>query len=135
MNVKEAIAYLESTDLKSLAPGRYDVDEDFYYLIQEYNTLPVSECKMESHDKWIDIQLIVSGKESLKTVDVSRLTVKVPYSAEKDVTFFETPEIMQDNVLTAGGYLVLYPENGHMPKCAVDEPVAVKKCVGKIRIK
>lgn len=133
MNVNEAIAYLKSQDLAALEPGKYVVDDDFYYLIQEYDTQAMELCKMENHDKWIDIQWIVSGEEALYTTDISRLTVKVPYNEEKDITFYEIPAVMQKNVLTDGSYIVLYPENGHMPKAAVDGPAAVKKCVGKVR--
>jgi len=135
MNVKEAIEFLKHADLENKAVGRYDVDDDFFYLVQEYETLDINECKMENHQKWIDIQLIISGVEAIETVDVSRLTSKIAYNEASDVEFFETPEVMQHNVLTSGSYIVLYPENGHMPKCAVDGPVAVKKCVGKVRIK
>lgn len=133
MNVTEAVNYLKGLDLASIEVGKYAVDDDFYYMIQEYETQDVSACKMESHDKWIDIQWIISGTEAIETTDVSRLTVKVPYNPEKDITFFETPAVMQHNVLTEGSYVVLYPENGHMPKVAVDGSVHVKKCVAKIR--
>ena len=133
MNVLEATNYLKGLDLASLEVGKYVVDDDFYYMIQEYETQDISQCKMESHDKWIDIQWIISGVEAIETTDVSRLTVKVPYNPEKDITFFETPAVMQHNVLTEGSYVVLYPENGHMPKVAVEGSVHVKKCVAKIR--
>ena len=133
MNVQEATNYLKGLNLASLEVGKYVVDDDFYYMIQEYETQDISQCKMESHDKWIDIQWIISGMEAIETTDVSRLTVKVPYNPEKDITFFETPAVMQHNVLTEGSYVVLYPENGHMPKVAVEGSVHVKKCVAKIR--
>ena len=133
MNVQEATNYLKELNLASLEVGKYVVDDDFYYMIQEYETQDISQCKMESHDKWIDIQWIISGVEAIETTDVSRLTVTVPYNPEKDITFFETPAVMQHNVLTEGSYVVLYPENGHMPKVAVEGSVHVKKCVAKIR--
>ena len=133
MNVQEATNYLKGLNLASLEVGKYVVDDDFYYMIQEYETQDISQCKMESHDKWIDIQWIISGVEAIETTDVSRLTVSVTYNQEKDITFFETPAVMQHNVLTAGYYVVLYQENGHMPKVAVEGSVHVKKCVAKIR--
>ncbi|MGN0426470.1 MAG: YhcH/YjgK/YiaL family protein [Agathobacter sp.] len=134
MNVQEATNYLKGLNLASLEVGKYVVDDDFYYMIQEYETQDISQCKMESHDKWIDIQWIISGVEAIETTDVSRLKVTVPYNPEKDITFFETPAVMQHNVLTEGSYVVLYPENGHMPKVAVEGSVHVKKCVAKIRV-
>ena len=107
MNVQEATNYLKGLNLASLEVGKYVVDDDFYYMIQEYETQDISQCKMESHDKWIDIQWIISGVEAIETTDVSRLTVSVPYNQEKDITFCETPAVMQHNVLTEGSYVVL----------------------------
>lgn len=136
MNVNEAIEYLKGQDLMSMEAGKYPVDDDFYYMVQEYTTKVRSEAKLEAHEKWIDIQWMLKGTEIIETEDISRLTVKEAYNPEKDVTFYEKPEVMSKTVLTDGAYVVLYPQNGHMPQVAVDEkPLAIKKVVAKVRVK
>lgn len=134
MNVNEAIKYLSEKNLAEIPVGKYVVDDDFYYMIQEYETEAEENCKMESHKNFIDIQWIIEGVEVITTVDIARLTESKAYNPEKDVTFYQTPAVMQRNVLTAGSYVVLYPKNGHMPKIALDGPAHVKKCVAKVRV-
>ena len=34
----DAVAYLKNLDLAGLEPGKYQVNDDFYYSIQEYET-------------------------------------------------------------------------------------------------
>lgn len=136
MNVNEAIEYLKGQDLMAMEAGKYFVDDDFYYMVQEYTTKLRAEAKLEAHEKWIDIQWMLKGTEIIETEDISRLTVKEAYNPEKDVTFYEKPDVMQTTVLTDGAYVVLYPQNGHMPQVARDEkPMAIKKVVAKIKVK
>ena len=136
MNVSEAIQYLKKQDLMAMEAGKYTVDDDFYYMVQEYTTKKRAEAKLEAHQQWIDIQWMLKGTEIIETADISRLTVKDAYNPDKDVVFYEKPDTMQTTVLTDGAYVVLYPENGHMPQVAVDEqPLAIKKVVAKVRVK
>ena len=136
MNVNEAIAYLRKQDLVNMDLGRYDVDDDFYYMVQEYTTQSRDLCRPEAHEKWIDIQWMLKGTEVIETADISKLKVTEAYNPEKDIVFYETPATMQQNILTPGAMVVLYPENGHMPKVATfGEPCDIKKVVAKIKVK
>ena len=132
--VQEAIDYLEQQDLNALAVGKYPVNEDFYFMIQEYEAKAPDVAKLEAHEKWVDIQWVISGKEAIDTTERAGLTEKIPYNPEKDVTIYEDNRMMMRTVLTAGSYMVLYPENVHKPGLAVGTPVMVKKCVGKVRL-
>lgn len=38
MTLEEAVAYLKEEDLATMAVGTYEVDGDFYFMIQEYET-------------------------------------------------------------------------------------------------
>ena len=59
----EAIEYIKSLDIGRLGRGRFDVDDDFYYSVLEYDISATGPEKLESHRKWIDIQWIVEGQE------------------------------------------------------------------------
>lgn len=131
--VEEALEYLSKIDLNSLPAGRYDVNEDFYYMIQEYETKAREDAKLESHDKFIDIQMILEGTEAIETDVRDNLKVKVEYNPDKDVTFYHDDKVMMRTILTPGSYMVLFPENVHKPSLRIDEPVKVRKCVGKVR--
>lgn len=134
--ITEIMNILKAKDLLAMEPGKYQEAEDWYYLVQSYNSKPVDQCRLESHEKYVDIQWVLKGEERLDICAVDGLEVEEPYSEEKDVTFFKAPESLMQMVLTDGGYAVLYPENAHRPGRAVDEscPCAINKIVVKVRL-
>jgi len=136
MNVNEAIEYLKKQNLDGMEVGRYDVDSDFFFMVQEYTTKQRKDARLEAHEQWIDIQWMVKGEEMIEVDDISRLTIQDAYNESNDVVFFEKPDVLSQIRLTKGTYVVLYPRNGHMPSVAVDDqPASVKKVVGKVRVK
>lgn len=132
--VQFAIAYLKKLDLGQIGSGIQEVNEDFYYFVQEYKTKKPQDCVLESHRKYIDIQWIVEGEEAIDVVDVSRLQIEQKYSVEKDILLWKPVSNRMRVVLKAGSYVVLYPEDAHMGCIAVDGQTQVKKIIGKIRI-
>lgn len=132
--ISEIMDCLKAKDLLSLEPGRYEGGEGWYYLVQSYNTKPVEQCRLEAHEKYVDIQWVLKGEERLDICQVEGLEAEEPYSEEKDVVFFKAPESLMQMVLTDGGYAVLYPENAHRPGRAVNESVPVRKIVVKVKL-
>lgn len=131
--VQEALRYLHTLDLKSAAPGTYPVSDDFYYIIKEISSSPESECIVESHQQYIDIQWVIEGEEITKLADVSRLKCKQAYNAEQDFMLWEKQAGMSSVYLSAGNYVVIYPGMAHMPMIAADMPQRVKILVGKVK--
>jgi 3-deoxy-D-manno-octulosonate 8-phosphate phosphatase (KDO 8-P phosphatase) len=130
----DAVKYIESLDKDNLESGTYEVNNFFYYIVQEYDTKPKSECVLESHRKYIDIQWIVEGIEAIDVADISRLQIDKTYSEDKDIMFWKLIPNMMRIVLKAGTYTVLYPENAHMGCIAMENAVRVKKIVCKVRV-
>lgn len=130
----KAVAFLKNLNIEELETGKYEVDEDFYYSVQEYETKAVEDCKFESHRKYADIQMIVRGKEAIDIAPVSSCTVKTEYSEEKDVMFWNDAETMARMELTEGSYAIYLPDVAHKPGIAAGPSVKVKKCVGKVRV-
>ena len=60
---KAAYAWLRDTDIAALSAGSYPVCEGVTANVQEYTTFPASEGSFETHDKFFDIQYVISGKE------------------------------------------------------------------------
>lgn len=133
--VDKAIEYLKGLKVSESDAGkRVDVDDNFYYSIQSYDTNPTEQCKLESHRKYIDIQIMVSGEESMDLVDISRLSLKEEYSEEKDVMFWNVPSRMSKTTLLAGDCIVLYPETAHRGARDLNGTSHVLKIVGKVRL-
>lgn len=133
--IQEGLQIIEGLDLETIALGKYVVNENFYYVVQEYETKDVSEARYEAHKQYVDIQYILAGKEAIGIAPAAELVVEQEYDAETDVMFFEAPEQSALAVLSAGGYVILYPQDAHRPGVKVGEkPAKVRKVVGKVRV-
>lgn len=133
--VNKAVAFLQGLSATEKDAGRkVIVDDSFYYSVQLYETKPEEQCKLESHRKYIDIQLMVYGEEFIDVVDTSRLKVNEEYSEEKDVMFWNIPDRMARTTLRDGDYIVLYPENAHRGAVSIGEDNIVFKLVGKVKL-
>lgn len=131
--ISEAISYLANQDLANMPVGKYQVDDNFYYMVQEYTTRGEADCRLESHQNYIDIQMIISGRERIDCVSVGGLTVKEAYNLDSDVAFWNEPSDMMRCVLNAGSYAVLFPSDAHKPCIAVEAPEHVRKVVAKVK--
>lgn len=133
--VENALKYLKGLNISESDAGtKRVVNDNFFYSVQSYMTKPAEECRLESHRRYIDIQIIAAGKESMDLSDISRLSVNEEYNEEKDVTYWKTPCRMSRVSLGTGDFTVLYPETAHRGGISVDESESVLKVVGKVKI-
>lgn len=133
--LNNAVAYLKNLDLAGLEPGKYQVNDDFYYSIQEYDSKLIENCKLESHQKYADIQIVIKGEEAIDIAPIADLEPLTEYNPDKDVLFWKTGDVMERMELKDGSYAVFLPRTGHKPGIAIDnKPTKVKKCVGKVRV-
>ena len=113
--------------------GRYEIDgNDIYAMVQEYETSPFSEKKFEIHKEYIDIQYIISGEEAMGFESLDKLVPIGDYAP--DAQLFYMNDTYDKINLSAGEYVVFFPNEPHAPGAAVGEvPSKVKKVVVKIR--
>jgi biofilm protein TabA len=132
---EKAFAVLAEPELIKKPDGRYDIDgNDVYYVVQRYTTRPVDPNKLESHKKYIDIQVVLAGEESLGYAPTAGLEVVTPYDEAKDIMFYRLPAAVTWTKLEPGRFCILYPQDGHMPGCQITSPAPVHKVVFKIRL-
>lgn len=132
--IERAVQYITSLPTDNLEVGKYVIDEQFYYTVQEYQTKSVEQCKLESHRKYVDIQLVVEGEEAIDIADVSSLQLSESYSDEEDIMFWKPDQNLMRVALYHKSYVVLYPRNAHRGGISLDQSCRVKKIVGKIKI-
>ncbi|MEY4052565.1 MAG: DUF386 domain-containing protein [Chitinophagia bacterium] len=130
----KAIDYIVTTNLLNTEPGTMLVDgEDIKAIIMEGNCVSEEEslASFECHNTYIDIQIVLKGKE--KVGWRARTSCSMPkgaYSEEKDVLFFaDTPTLFFN--LQAGMFSIYFPEDVHAPMIG-DDPI--KKVVMKVRV-
>ena len=116
------------------AVGKYELENGAYVSVQEYTTKARAEAKYEAHKKFIDIQLILSGKELIAVTPIEKMEIKDEYNETKDVMFFQHNDECTDYVLEAGDFLILYPQDVHMPGVCVNEKSPVRKIVVKVPV-
>jgi YhcH/YjgK/YiaL family protein len=128
-----ARAFLQAHDLDALPSGRYEIDDhDAFALVSEYASRPLGECFIECHRRYIDIQLLVRGREG---VGYCRRNAgrELPYDEEKDFLKLEGP--VDRFILEPGVFAIFFPDDGHMPTIRLGEEASlVKKVVFKIPV-
>jgi biofilm protein TabA len=130
----KAFAYIKSQNLNSIQPGNYEIENDQLRAIisdKPGKTLEESVTKFESHNKHIDIQLCINGKEKIGWKPLQACTqLKGEYNEMKDVVFYDdAPDMFFQ--LTNQQFAIFFPEDVHAPMIGEGE---IKKMVIKVKI-
>ena len=116
--------------------GKYEGEGGVYVVKSTYET-KVCEGKAtyEAHREYIDLQILVSGKEKILVADLDACAVTRPY--EPDYLLGEIKDGEREQVLTLGekDFAVLYPTDAHAPGLAAEKSEKVVKLVAKIPVK
>jgi biofilm protein TabA len=131
----KAFAFLKSNDLSKLEVKRYDIDGDNLYApISEYLTKNEEDARFESHQKYIDIQYVISGIEQMSIAPVSsKKDILVPYDASKDLEFMTVTQFNSFKA-TPERFFIFFPSDIHRPGVKVGVNSQVRKVVVKVRI-
>jgi YhcH/YjgK/YiaL family protein len=99
--------------------------------VQEYETIPPERAAWEAHRQHIDLQCLVCGTERIGYARADRLLAGA-YDPGRDLL----PLVGTGDFLTlgAGEFMILFPQDAHMPRVAVGAPARVRKVVVKIAI-
>ena len=129
------LSLLNEDSVRDAAPGKYEVGgDDIFYIVDEYETKPIEEGRLEIHRKYLDIQYIVSGSECIGFTPLAGLTEETPYNGENDVAFYHHDLTMSKLVLKQGMFAIFWPNEAHMPGRMVNTSEKVRKIVVKIRM-
>ena len=124
--------------LRGLGSGKSqktDLGDGVFAVEQVYETKPRNDGFFESHRKYIDVQVMVEGEELMEVIDASRITVREPYVAERDlITYLDGPDASLLRSV-AGQVAVFFPVDVHMPSLQLrSAPVLVRKSVVKVPV-
>jgi len=97
-----AFAFLEQVR-PDIVIGRHEIaGDDMFALVQRYQTRPIEGMQLEAHRRYIDVQYLVTGREAIHWAP-----------------------------LRAGQFMMLFPDDAHVPCCCIDAPSEVVKVVVK----
>jgi YhcH/YjgK/YiaL family protein len=129
-----AFEYLQQTDFTKLDFGKHElVPDQLFAIYMEYETKDTSECTLEAHRKFIDIQMIISGEEFMEVSRMGTHVTSKPYNPENDLEFFDGMGTSKLYV-NQGSFAVFYPEDVHKPNVKVQQAHKMKKVVMKVRV-
>lgn len=131
--IQKILNFIQETDFSKIVEDKVTIDDDNFFMISEIFTKPVSEGFWESHKKYIDIHYILKGSEIIGYENITNLEVNKPYDEDKDlITYYGS--LKNSIELKEGMFLVVYPEDAHMPNISTSlEKLPLKKIVFKIR--
>jgi YhcH/YjgK/YiaL family protein len=112
----KAVEFLFEPGLPDLPVGRYEIDGDrVFAMVSQDMGLKKEDGLLETHEKYIDIQLIVSGTDDMGWRPKS--LCRQPsgeYDPNADLQFFtDTPNTWLS--LASGEFVIFFPEDAHMP--------------------
>lgn len=129
---EKAFKFLRSKNVGSLITGRHEIDGDnVFALVSEENGKPLDQAKLEVHDSYIDIQVLISGSETMGWKDRARCDVgNSKYDDAKDIAFYDdVPDVFF--VLEPTNLAIFFPHDAHAPM--IGDGV-IKKVVVKVRV-
>ncbi len=113
--------------------GRHEVDGDnAYIMVSTYETNPINaDRRFEAHRDYIDIQLLLEGREIIGFAEAKDLAVTDPY--RPDYELYGMIDEFDKVILTKGKIAVIYPAEPHAPGLAANAPERVRKVVIKVK--
>ena len=127
---KQAFDFLRNTDLNALPVGKIELDgANLVVNVVDIDGKTPDVARMETHNKFIDIQVPVSKTETMGWVAGNTLKeVTSEYDDEKDVAFFaeNASNFIKVNPFE---FVIFFPQDGHQPGIVEGK---IKKVIVKI---
>lgn len=129
---KEVFDYIKSHDLRAMEPQRLELrGEELFINRIDAPSNPQDEQPIEAHESYIDIQILLEGRERIGWLPRAKcLSPRAPYDESKDIIFYyDQPTSYVD--LLPGDFVILFPEDGHAPFIGDGSPIS--KLIVKVR--
>lgn len=131
--VKECFAYAKEHNLNAYEKGSHEIDGDRLFVnVVEYETVTAKERFWEAHKDYLDIHLMLRGREQIDLNFIQNMELKEYVPADD----FQPMEGEKNSsvVLEEGDYLICYPSDGHRTAVAVEGSEKIKKAIFKVRV-
>ena len=134
-----AFAYLQELLASNAPDGKHVLEgtekpEEIFVKLMTGDVEPKEVARAETHDLYIDVQVILSGEE-LMSVPTVVPAVSVPYNAAKEYTLYENVSFDQCHnlLMKEGSFVIFFAKEFHAPSMAAgDHPTTVRKAVLKV---
>jgi biofilm protein TabA len=121
-----------SHDLVTLAPDRYEIDGPRVYLsVDHTEARGRSQARLESHRRYVDIQVSIVGHEEIGWKPVSECHAPTgAFDEQQDIQFYE--DLPTTWLAVPPGYFaIFFPQDAHAPLAGTG---LLKKAIFKIAV-
>jgi len=117
--------------------GRHELDGNILYAnVIEYETKKRSECLFEKHKRYIDIQVVLEGSETIGFESEDKLELLEDKLDESDYALYSLNDEYDTVTLCRGELAIIFEDEPHAPGIAVNDEVSkVRKAVFKVLAK
>lgn len=129
----KAIHYIQENNVFEMPLGEVLIDGRAVYCFAKETQLVSENTKWEAHERYADIQLILSGAERIAYVPFSGQPVQTPYDDGKDCIFYEDG-VGIEFTLRKGDFMIFLPGEPHRPDCPTQISPFSRKLVLKIKM-
>ena len=130
--ISSIVEYLSCIDIELMAVGKYELlGTDIFHFCFIYKTLPFEQCSGEVHVRYVDIHIIVKGRETVGVLDGT--TDKFgQYDAKTDHA--SVSGSFRKFTLAEGDFVIFFQHEGHITSVHAEASVSeeVKRLVFKI---
>jgi len=122
-------------DIMSKLQGEAEDNGDFAKNTISFETVSKAEKRFEAHRKYIDIHIVLEGREYVEVTHADNLTNVTGYDGERDILFGDAAAPATfGGYLQQGYFLVCFPEDAHLVGTHETVVSQVTKIVYKIAI-
>lgn len=133
VNIKKCFEYAASNNLLNYEKGSYKIDGDNLFVnIVEYETTEVENRFWEAHRNYLDLHLMLDGKEQIDLNFIENMEEKE--FVEKDDFLPLEGNKNGYVILEKNDFLVCYPNDAHRTAVKVRSSEKIKKAIFKIII-
>jgi YhcH/YjgK/YiaL family protein len=111
-----AFAFLRSTDLGTLQPGKHAINgERLFAIVEACAGRTRAEAKLECHRRYIDIQLVLEGVDEMGWKPLAAcVDPATDHDAARDIRFFN--DAPASWIATPpGSFCLFFPDDAHAP--------------------
>ena len=112
--------------------GRYEAEHGIYAMVQIGVTSDIGKDRMETHEKYLDVQYLVSGKERLGFTKNTGDYQIAEHIKERDLIFYQSVEDEGWIESRPGCFCIFFPSDIHRPECISGESMKLRKVVVKV---
>lgn len=134
--LRDAMEKALALDPASLAPGSYKIDgETLFMNVMTFDTQPREQKRAELHQRYIDIQILLSGEEIIDFGIQGSAQDVTPYNETDDYQLTDTIIGQQTLALTPNMFTVFMPNEPHKPGISAEKGAnTLKKVVVKLDV-